>query len=99
MKKQIAEAYINAAEEAINKSIKSKWSKKRFLSYLDKKYLDSGVCHFSREVLNRNVYNQVFIRKYSIYNNYWCSPPFYGNSPKEIREYLQYRINILKTWL
>lgn len=105
-KKLIAKAYIEAAEECILKGKKDGFSK--FIDRLMENNLGYGICTFISEEYNFYCYHKKYIRKYYRTFNYNGHVPFvnfWGIYPKATKtkekaiQALQYRINILKTWI
>jgi hypothetical protein len=103
-KKKIAKAYIEAAEKCISEGKKDRYEK--FIKRLMTEKLDEGVCHFinSKLLINllinkkaKYLYKQEYFDDTSVM--YWTRPPYFTETKKQAVKALQYRINILKTWL
>lgn len=91
-KQQIAAAYIEAAEKAILKS--KEMDLIRFYDYLLDEYLQCGICFYIGSKYNINIYGSEYMG-----NNQWFTQPSPWHTVPEMIECLQYRVNILKTWL
>jgi len=99
-KKQIGKAYIEAAEKCILEGKKDSF--KKFIDRLHKNNLAQGVCWFVEIGLNvHKTIKYVQNRKYFEPGRllWWTDRPVNCSSKKEAIKALQYRINILKTWL
>ena len=100
-KKQIAKAYIDAANKCIIKGKKD--NKERFLTRLRKNELDCGVCKFIENKLKikreiKSIYNRKNFKE-CWGTIYWTNPPICCYTKKDMLEALDWRIKVLKTWL
>jgi hypothetical protein len=99
-KKKIAKAYIEAAEKCISEGRKD--NLKKFMNRLHENYLAQGVCWFVEIGLNvhktmKYVQNRKYFERGRLL--WWTDRPVNCSTKKEAIQALQYRINILKTWL
>lgn len=98
--KEIAKAYIKTAEKCIKQSKDLTFSD--FMSLLSKQEIEQGVCHFVYENLKikrqiKSLNKKEYFEKDRV--SYWTTPIYYTKTKKQAINALQYRINILKTWL
>lgn len=98
-KKQVAKAYIEAAEAAIKHIEEKGLIEWELFYYLVLKNLHNGVCCYALAAHGKNVYTFKYVNEYKIPGGYWFKTPSSLFSQSENIECLQYRINILKTWL
>lgn len=65
--------------------------------WLDAKFLDLGVCCYSRNALNFEIGNQKWIvRNFIPFKLHWAKRPYDCGTHKELMQSLQTRLDILK---